>query len=237
MNFQTFFSESFKDLPEETLSQIHQFSRKLSQIQEPPAKKTSLGSISVVNRETNRVKNIPLVLSPENISAVGEWTGKQIVLYWKGIQNLNAANLEKFLVHEVWHGVQHYKDTSETYDDAITTIRAGGLAHRKDYFLEPAEFEAHLGTLRFHLINHLKRVRTSTLEVQRSDVQWSKQKTLFLTDLEQFIRTPLKRTIRNLPKWIIDDKNFLVACLESPKHLKLLKSRLFQVWSELSNLS
>ena len=64
MNFQTFFSESFKDLPEETLSQIHQFSRKLSQIQDPPTKKTSLGSISVVNRETNRVKNIPLVLSP-----------------------------------------------------------------------------------------------------------------------------------------------------------------------------
>ncbi len=245
MTFRDFFLESFKDLPEEVISQIRIMAKRVKDSVWNPIKKPEvLGIIEAETRSMPLIRKVCIILDPKkNPGAHAQFEEKNgktnIILYQTRIQGMNLADLEELLAHETIHLVQHYQKEGPAYKKVVQDLLKHKATDLTDYHLDPTEFEAHLGAIRFQLFNRYQNIKRSTLEIQRSDAQWSKQRNLLLKELEQFIRTPLSESLSNgfsLPTWIKSNTKFLQSLLKSPKHLKILKTRLYQVWTELKNL-
>lgn len=239
MTFQDFFLESFKDLPEEVLSQIRIMAKRIKDFLWVNFKRPkNLGIIEAETRSMPIIRKFSIILDPKkNPGCEAIYQTTKITFFQERLRSLSLSDIEELLVHEVIHGVQHYQTEGPSYKKVVQDILANKSPDLTPYHLDPTEFEAHLGAIRFQLFNRLKNIKKTTLEVQRSDSAWGRQKTMLLKELEQFIRQPLKETLSNgfsLPAWVKTNVKFLESLVKSPQHLKTFKNRLFQVWQELS---
>lgn len=202
-----------------------------------------IGTYSVVERKDKQSKDIEVFLivnAPSTVSegVYNDGTG-EIFLFHDILKRYFKQDIFTVVSHEIVHSVQHYKTTSDRYQEEVVKEEPG-----EDYYLEPIETEAIISSVVNSLYNtseEYKRLAKKYLKLQDFDLVklYNAKHEKFLNSVLNFAKTPLVKfnelTKANTPQVIFDKLGFFKALNTQPGKAKKYKITLYKAVEHMRN--
>ena len=197
---------------------------------------------AVKDLATNKKKEINFMV------AFGEYDGPLgfydeannfIILFDDNAKDLSRTELLATFIHELTHGTQQYKTSSEEYKAEVEKMSAGEEYDPNIYYMEPIELDAYLTELAFRIKKDFRsRVEDISKSKQEATKVIMKRKLeKFLLELKVFIKsgaeTYFKYEELPIPEFLSKHEDFVETLKDHPKEWKKLKQRLVDLYVEL----
>ena len=197
---------------------------------------------AVKDLATNKKKEISFMV------AFGEYDGPLgfydeandfIILFDDNAKDLSRTELLATFIHELTHGTQQYKTSSEEYKAEVEKMSTGEDYDPNVYYMEPIELDAYLTELAFRIKkdfqSHLENIKKSKQEATKVIMRRKLEK--FLLELKIFIKsgaeTYFKYEELPIPEFLSKHEYFVETLKDHPKEWKKLKQRLVDLHTEL----
>lgn len=177
-----------------------------------------------------------------NGTSLGHYDDKNAVmtLYHNEIKKLTDLEIEAVIIHELTHGFQEYKATSDQYKKALKKMAKGLPYNKKAYFSEPIELDAHLTELAIRIKEEYAKLVESSEQAEYEETSRVFQKRIekFLLELKLFIKSDAKSYLNYeelpLPQFFSTHQDFLENISKTPNLWKKLKEKLSVLYLELT---
>jgi hypothetical protein len=203
-----------------------------------------LGKIEFKDLATNKPKTVEILVAygPHEASIANYDEDNNIITLFQGeTRSLSNLELEAVVIHELTHGFQEYKTSSEPYKKVLKKMAKGLPYNRKVYFSEPLEFDAHITELAYRITeeyNNIKEgIKTATFPETAKVFQKRLEK--FLLELKLFLKSDANAYIKfeelPLPKFFSTHQDFLETISSFPDLWKKVKDKLAHLylkWTE-----
>jgi len=173
-----------------------------------------LGNISFIDLETKKKKKAEVLVIygyfGEIYALYDVIKGKDIIfLFDNDCRDLSVDQLEHYIIHELTHGFQQYKDTSPEYDAEVEKITKGLEFDKRIYYTEPAELDAYLTQIGTAIINQFNSLKN---EVANAEFAITNSK---LSETKRVMEIRLKKKQDDLEKFLLELKNFIESPMKS----------------------
>ena len=191
----------------------------------------------------NTIKTAQILIAyGGNGSSLGHYDDENNVmtLYHDTIKKLTDSEIEAVIVHELTHGFQEYKTTSDQYKKASTKMAKGLPYNKKVYFSAPVELDAHFTEMASRIKEeHAKLVEASKqAKYEETSRLFQKRIEKFLLELKLFIKSDGKSYLTfeelPLPGFFSTHQDFLENILKKPSLWRKLKEKLSVLYLELT---
>ena len=162
-----------------------------------------------------------------------------MVIYNDNVKQLSEIELGSVIYHELTHGMQEYKDSSEEYKKELKKIAKGKPFKPHVYFLEPIEFDAHLTELAFRIKEEYNKKKTDIEKtlIPESKKLLERKLAKFLLEFRLFIKADAPSYTQYkelpLPYFFSTHADFIQAISKSKYHWKKLKEKLTALYVDL----
>ena len=178
-----------------------------------------------------------------NGSSLGNYDSENAVLtlYHNEIKKLTDLEIEAVIIHELTHGFQEYKATSDQYEKALKKMAKGLPHNKKVYFSEPVEIDAHFTELAIRIKEEYAKLVELSEQAEYKETSRVFQKRIekFLLELKLFIKSDAKSYLTfeelPLPRFFSTHQDFLENISKTPNLWKKLKEKLSVLYLELTN--
>ena len=196
----------------------------------------------VKDLETNKKKKIDFIVAfGKYDGALGYYdqANKIIVLFDDQSKDLSPTEILATFVHELTHGTQQYKTSSEEYEAEVEKMTAGEEYDPHIYYMEPLELDAHLTELAYRIKkdfqSRIEDINKSKQEATK--VIMKKKLEKFLLELKVFIKsgaeTYFKYEELSIPEFLSRHEEFVETLKDHPREWKKFKQRLVDLYTEL----
>lgn len=191
----------------------------------------------------NEVKEAEVIIAyGGNGSSWAHYDGENhiMTLYHNEIKTLTDLEIEAVIMHELTHGFQEYKTTSEKYKKVLRKMAKGLPYNQKTYFSEPVEFDAHLTELLFRIKQEYAKLIDSSEQAEHTETSKVFQRRIkkYLLELKLFIKSDAKSYLAfeelPLPQFFSTHQDFLKTISTVPELWKKLKEKLAMLYLELT---
>ncbi len=163
-----------------------------------------------------------------------------VVLNHDQIKGLSDLEIEAIITHELTHGFQEYKTSSDPYKKAIKKMSKGLPYNRQTYFYEPLEFDAHATELahriREEFYSRKEAIENAILPETKKVLERKLEK--FLLELNLFSRSDRKSYLEYkelpLPQFCSTHEDFLETVAKNPNLWRKLKEKLASLYIDLT---
>lgn len=200
--------------------------------------------ISFTDLLTNKPKTAEVIVAyggNDTTYATYDDDNNVIVLNHNNIKALSEPELEAVIVHELTHGFQQYKKSSEAYNKAMKRMSKGLPYSAKAYYNAPIEVDAHFTELA-HRIKRDYETKVQAIEdaaLPESKKVLQKKLDRFLLELKLFIKSEAKSHLSYqelpLPAFCSTHDEFLETLSKKPELWRKLKQKLTQLYVDLTD--
>jgi hypothetical protein len=207
-----------------------------------------IGNISFIDLQTNKKEKAEVLVIygyvGEMYALYDQIKGKNIILLFDhDCKDLSVPELEDYIIHELVHGFQEYKETSPEYDAEVEKLTRGEEYDRNIYYTEPVELDAYLTQ-----IGNATKKQFNALKIDISNAVLPETKRVmenrlekFLLGLENFIRSPMKSYFlyKELPiptKALAKVQEFLETIDKNEKLKNSFKLKMTKLYNKLTTL-
>jgi hypothetical protein len=202
----------------------------------------NLSSLKFVDLATKKAVKANIIIAyggSETSFAFYDDSNNLMVIYQDNVKHLSDIELGSVIYHELTHGMQEYKDSSEEYKNALNKIAKGKPFKPHVYFLEPIEFDAHLTELAFRIKEEYNKKKTNIEKtiIPESKKLLERKLEKFLLEWRLFIKADAPSYMQykelSLPQFFSTHIEFLQAISKSKYHWKKLKEKLAALYVDL----
>ena len=206
------------------------------------AKIAKLSQLKFKDLATNKLVKVDVIIAyggTETSLAYYDDGNNLIVIYHDNVKFLSEIELGSVIYHELTHGMQEYKDSSEEYKKELNKIAKGKPFKPHVYFLEPIEFDAHLTELAFRIKEEYNKKKTDIEKTLMPESKKLLERKLekFLLEFRLFIKADAPSYTQYkelpLPQFLSTHTDFIQAISKSPYHWKKLKEKLTSLYVKL----
>lgn len=156
------------------------------------------------------------------------------------IKSLTDLEIEAIIMHELTHGFQEYKASSELYQKALKRMAKGLPYNKQVYFSEPLEFDAHVTELAHRIREEFYARQEAITNAVLPEAKKVLEKRLerFLLELNLFSRSDSKSYLTYkelpLPQFCSTHEEFLEIVAKNPELWRKLKEKLASLYINLT---
>jgi len=163
-----------------------------------------------------------------------------MTLFHENIKNFELKRLESLLVHEMTHGLQQYKLSSEEYENELEKMEKNKHYNFDVYSQEPIEVDSFLTEIGYRLKEEINELQKNIQKAKSPEVKKVLEIRLEknLLQLKLFIKSGIQTytTFRELelPRILKDNEDFIVSVSRNPKIWKRFKQKLTVLYNDLT---
>ena len=193
----------------------------------------------------NKNKNVTIMVTyGARDSSYGNYDedNEIVVLNHDMIKSLTDLEIEAIIIHELTHGFQEYKASSEPYKKALKRMAKGLPYNRQAYFYEPVEFDAHVTELAHRIKEEFYARQEAIDNAVLPEAKKVLQKRLerFLLELNLFSRSDSKSYLTYkelpLPQFCSTHGEFLEVVAKNPELWRKIKEKLASLYISLTTV-
>lgn len=160
-------------------------------------------------------------------------------LYDDNLKDLPQQRIESLILHELTHGFQEYKKTSDEYN----AMGGKGKFLPQVYYPEPVEYDSHLNEIAYLTTQKYKMLKDGIKKAKEEVTKHILERRLetFLTELRLIIKSPPETYFKfkelDLPTHLLDFELFLKVVSKKPDLWKKFKTKMVNLYTQLTGKS